>query len=169
MVLIFSSQLLARKRIRSFPKMSIPFKLKLNRNCTARTSSVDLQLHQYPLNFHTSSETHVNTIFFNTFLLFCPPGVLPAWVLPSGSSRAGWGGVSGSRNRGWSWRRAAPLQAGVHCPGAGGSRPTGLLTNQQIPLPPHQREHATPSPLQHGETAGREAGRRRMMRRKSLI
>ncbi len=98
-------------------------------------------------------------LFTHIPLLFRPLGVLPARVLPSCSSGAGWGGVSGSRDRGWSWRRAAPLQAGVHCPGAGGSRPTGLLTNQQIPLPPHQREHAAPSPLQHGETAERQGGR----------
>lgn len=73
----------------------------------------------------------------NTCLLFCPPGVVPAWVLPGGSSGAGWGGVSGTCGRGRSRWWAAPLQAGVHRPGAGSSRPTGLLTNQQIPLPLH--------------------------------
>lgn len=60
------------------------------------------------------------------------PGQLPARVIPCGcaSLRAGHG-----RGR---TRRAASLTAGVHCARAGGARQTGLLSNQQIPLPVYQ-------------------------------
>lgn len=98
----------------------------------------------------TSTQTYLNIIFLDT-----PPGVFPARVLSGGSCWAGWGGLRHSRTGGLSWWRAAPLQAGVHRAGAGSSRPTGLLSNQQVPLPLHQWEHATPSSLQHGEAAER--------------
>lgn len=90
-----------------------------------------------------------------------PPGILPAWILPGASGRAGWRGVCVSCwcCRPWCW--AASLQAGVHCAGTGNTRPSGLLANQQIPLPLHQREHAAASSLQHGEVAERWRSRPR--------
>lgn len=81
------------------------------------------------------------------------PGVFPTRVLSRGSSWAGCWGLRPSRGRSLPWWWAAPLQAGVHRAGAGGSGSTGLLANQQIPLPLHQREHAAPCSLQHGEAA----------------
>lgn len=75
------------------------------------------------------------------------PGQLPARVVPCGHAPCGF--------RAGHWRggtgRAASLTTGVHCAGVGGAWQTGLVSDQQIPLPVYQWEHATESPLQHGE------------------